>query len=266
MLKRLALLLAGICTTVIMAAGSAAAATGPAYYSPEQAGYIATGARFSTVESTITLPDASKFAKEVAGFGVSVQLWTRYRVVVLGVSNSTISGDYSAAVAVYRRSTRSLICSTAGSGSHLCPHVPSGWTDGSLSFHPGDTVTLFTFHDPGSGYQLFQVDDETTGKSLLYHGYSPGAGKVYTQARVGAEFASSPWDRFAYTPPGAETRLVTFRDSLLQTYSGRVSSFFASWTRHQVVATSNGKSSGTVKVRPHNLWNKGQNFSVFLQP
>ena len=266
MLRRLALLLAGISTTVVVAAGSAAATTGPAYYSPEQAGYVATGTHFSAVQSSTTLPDASRFASEASGFGVSVQLWTNYRVVVLGISNSTTPGNYSAAVAVYSRSNRSLICSTAASGSKLCPNTPSGWTDGSLTFSPGDSVTMFIFYDPGSGSQVFEADDDTTGKSLLYHGYSPGAGKVYVQARVGAEFASSPWGTFAYTHPSAETHLVSFSDSLIETYSGRISSFWSSWTRHRIIATSNGTSSGSVEVSPHGLWNGGFNFGVYLQP
>jgi hypothetical protein len=251
---------------VLALAAPAAAATGPRFFSPEQAGYVATGARFQYVQSTVRLPNAANFASEVAGFGVSAQLWTKYRVVVLGVSNSTTAGNYNAAVAVFNRTTHALICSTAASGPQKCPNVGSRWTDGSVSFAPGDDMTLAITYDRSAGRDHFFVDDETTGVELFYSGYAPGTGKIYTQARVGAEFAASPWDTFTYHPPAAETHLVTFRGSVLVTYSGSQSTFSSWWTHHKIVATSNGSSTGTVEVRPHNLFNFGANFGVYFQP
>src|SRR6266513_3150559 len=177
-------------------AAPAGAATGPPFFSTEQAGYVATGARFQAVQSSVRLPNAANFASEVAGFGVSAQLWTKFRVVVLGVSNSTTAGNYNA----------------AASGAQKCPNVGSRWTDGSVSFAPGDDVTLTIAYDRAAGRDHFFVDDNTSGVSLSYGGYVPGTGKNYTQARVGAEFAASPWGSFTYTAPAAETHLVTFRD------------------------------------------------------
>lgn len=46
--------------------------------------------------------------------------------------------------------------------------------------------------------------------------------------RVGAEFAADLWGSFSYTAPSAETHLATFRDSVLVTYGGGVSTF-SSW-------------------------------------
>ena len=247
-------------------AGPGAAATGPAFLSPEQAGYVATGARFQYVQSTVHLPDASAFASEVAGYGVSVQLRTPFRVVVLGVSNTTTAGNYNAAAAVFNKTTKALICSTAASGAQACPNVGSRWTDGSVSFAPGDDVTFAILYDRSAGVVHFFVDDDTTGVELFYGGYKPGTGQSYTQARVGAEFAAGPWSSFTYTPPATETRLVTFQNSVLVTYSGGVSSFTTWWTHHKILATSNGSSTGTVEVRPHNLTNSGANFGVFLEP
>jgi hypothetical protein len=247
-------------------AGPAAAATGPRYYSPEQAGYAATGARFQYVQSSVYLPKAARFASEVAGYGVSVQLRTPYRVVVLGVSNTTTAGNYNAAVAVYNKTKRSLVCSTAGSGTQACPHVGSRWTDGSVSFAPGDLVTLAIAYDRFNGVDNFFVDDQTTGVELFYSGYAPGTGQSYNQARVGAEFAADPWSGFSYTAPASETHLVTFRDSALVTYRGGVSGFSSSWTHNKIVATSTGTAIGTVEVAPQNLSNFGSNFGVYLEP
>src|SRR6266487_2094345 len=236
---------------VLALAAPAAAATGPPFFSTEQAGYVATGARFQAVQSSVRVPNAANFASEVAG---------------LGVSNSTTAGNYSAAVAVFNRSTHALICSTAASGAQKCPNVGSRWTDGSVSFAPGDDMTLTVAYDLSTGRDHFFVDDNTTGVSLVYSGYVPGTGKNYTQARVGAEFAATPWGSFTYTPPSAETHLVTFRDSVLITYGGGASSFSSWWTHHKILATSDGSSTGTVEVRPHNLYNFGANFGVYLEP
>jgi hypothetical protein len=252
-------------------AAPAAAAIGPRYYSPEQAGYVATGAYFKYVESTVRLPNAARFASEVAGFGVSVQLWTRYRVVVVGVSNTTTAGNYHAAVAIFSRKTHALICSTAASGAQQCPNVPSSWTDGSVSFAPGDLMTMFIDYDRSTGVDHITVHDDTTNALLQYAGYAPGTRQIYRQARVGAEFAASPWGRFTYHPPAAETRLVSFRETVLISYSGHASGFASWWTRHKILATSNGTSTGTVEVRPHNLTKLpnsifGASFSVYLEP
>jgi hypothetical protein len=251
---------------VVMAlAAPAAAATGPPFFSTEQAGYVATGARFQAVQSSVLLPNAANFATEVAGFGVSAQLWTPNRVVIVGVSNTTTAGNYFAAVAVFNRNTHALICSTAATGPLQCPNVGSRWTDGSVSFAPGDDMTLTVIYDRAAGRDHFFVDDNTSGVSLSYGGYVPGTGKNYTQARVGAEFAADPWSTFTYTAPAAETHLVTFHNSVLVTYSGHQSSFSSWWTHHKILATSNGTSAGIIEVRPHNLFNHGANFGVFFE-
>ena len=250
---------------VLATASTALASVGPRFFSAEQAGYAATGADFKFVQTSVKLPDASQFATNVAGFGFSVQLRTKFRVVVLGLSNTTTPGDYSAAVAVFNRTTHSLICSTA-SASKPCPNVPSGWTSGKVSFPPGDTVFLVAQYRRAIGVDQFFVSDQTSGVQLFYGGYAPGTGKLYRQARVGAEFAADPFSTFAYTPPGTETHLVTFKNCVLITYGGSISSFTSSWTRHKVITTSDGTSTGTVEVRPHGLFNFGQNFGVFLEP
>jgi hypothetical protein len=79
MLRRIAALLAGASTTVLMVTGSAAASTGSAYYSADQAGYVATGAKFKFAGGTVRLPDASHYARELGRVGVSIQLWDTRR-------------------------------------------------------------------------------------------------------------------------------------------------------------------------------------------
>src|SRR5580693_2269922 len=151
-LSRIITLLAAFATAGALsavAAGGASAATAPGIGSPEQAGFAASGAQFRYVQTVVTLPNAANFASEIGGFGISVQLWSSHQVAVLGISNSTTSGNYSAAVAMFDPTQpnrnvypNGLICSTAGSGSQLCAGTPTDWTDGSVSFAPGDTVII----------------------------------------------------------------------------------------------------------------------------
>src|SRR6266540_2035371 len=70
----------------------AGASTGPRLTSQEQAGYAASGARFRFVETTFTLPDATKFASEVGGLGASVQLISSENTwMVLSFNTTTAS-------------------------------------------------------------------------------------------------------------------------------------------------------------------------------
>jgi hypothetical protein len=139
----------------------------------------------------------------------------------------------------------------------------------TLSFPVGDTVELSIEYARSAGVVFFDVFDHNVGIILDYGGYAPGTGIDYTQARAGAEYSAvSPWDgSFSFHAPAAETKLATFTNSLLQTYSGQFSGFSSSlFTHHKIIMTSTGTSSGTVEARPHDLSNFGQNFGVYLEP
>lgn len=58
---------------------------------------------------------------------------------------------------------------------------------------PGYDLTLGISYDRSTGRDTFFVDDNTAMVALSYHGYAPGTGQNYRQARVGAEFAADPW-------------------------------------------------------------------------
>jgi hypothetical protein len=85
---------------VLIAAGAAAAAalglavpagasTGIAEISPEQAGYIATGAQFKTIGASVYLRQPAQYAGEVGRYSHSAQLWSSGYVAVVGVTAST---------------------------------------------------------------------------------------------------------------------------------------------------------------------------------
>lgn len=81
--------IAGLGALSLATASGSAAAVKPTTASPEQAGYVDTGARFLYVQARVTLPDASQFASEVGAYGLSVQLWSAAKVLVLGISTCT---------------------------------------------------------------------------------------------------------------------------------------------------------------------------------
>jgi hypothetical protein len=252
-------------------AGPASAATGSARFSIENAGYVATGAHFRFVQTVVTLPKASDFAGQVKGYGVSVHLWSGNRVLVLGVSDSTTTTlpapPYSAAVAVFDRSTHNLICATA---NNSCPNVGAAWLDSRNQFPAGDKVLISEFYNRTQGFDQFTVSDQTSGQSLSFT-LKDTTSELYGQARVGAEFGCTPWaacggGQVAYTPPALEKHLVTFTNTRLTTYSGLKTSLIAPWTHSKLFMTADGTSQTPIEVAPHGLWNSGMNFGVFLEP
>jgi hypothetical protein len=256
---------------VLAAALPAAAGTGPAVASPEQAGYAATGAQFRYVQESFTLPDASKFASEIGGFGLSVHLWSAHSVIVLGVSNSTIAGNYSAAAAVFNPATKALICSTAGSGPQLCSGTPTNWTDGSVSFKPGDFLTESIFYNQRTGTTTFTVTDISAGGQTLTYTRTAGMGISWTQARVGAEVGCTPWAGCApgpvpYTAPLNAVTLASISGIRLTTYSGHRSGLRSWWTHSKIEWTRNGLTTGAVNAKAVKLSSDGTTFDVTLQP
>jgi len=276
MFRRIAVALAGACIAVVAAAGTAAASTGPVFYSPEQAGYAATGARFKVAEVRVKLPYASKFARELGSVGVSVQLWSPATVLDLRVSACTDTSchpggtpatrRYSVALRVFSRSTGALICATSNS---TCPSVPASWRN--ARFAPGRTVELSLFYDHSNGVVDASVDIPGTNTGADYLNYSPGAGVNLRQARIGTEFGPSPWSKILFRAPASETFLASFwvptnpAEVELAPYRGNGGCFHSWWTSHQVKMTKGGTSGTAVEVRPHGLSRNGCDFSVYLE-
>ena len=272
MLRRFALVLSAVGVAVTMAAGSATAGTGPAYYSPAQAGYAATGAYFRNVEVNAWLPEASRFAREIGRLGFSVQMQTRGVVIDLTIyacTDSTcrpggtpVTNRYRLAFKVYSKSTHALICSTAVSS---CPQVPRSWNN--ARFAPGRTVGLSLFYDHRNGFLEADVGNQA------YYGYSPGMGVLVNQARIGVELAGTPWTALPFRAPARELRLASFGvpagppyEAEIATYQEHSSCLNSWWARHEVTMTSDGTSGLAAEARPHGLSNLGCNFGVYLEP
>jgi len=261
MFRRIAVVLAGACMV---------------FYSPEQAGYAATGARFKVAEVRVKLPYASKFTRELGRVGVSVQLWSAAAVLDLRVSACTdtfchpggtpVTRRYSVALRVFSRSTGGLICSTSNS---TCPSVPASWND--ARFAPGRTVELSLLYDHTNGFVDASVGIPGTNTGADYLNYSPGAGINFRQARIGMEFGPSPWSEIPFRAPASETFLASFwvptrpAEAELAPYSGNGGCFDSWWTSHRVKMTNDGTSGAAVEARPHGLSSNGCDFSVYLE-
>lgn len=242
--------------------GTASAATGSTVATVEQAGYAATGAQFSSVQTSVYLRQPAQYASEVAGYGLSVQLWAANQLMVLGVSDGTAASPFSPAAAVFNPTTKTLTCSTAGSGAQECPGTPANWTNGSISYPAGDTVTVRVSYNKSLGTAHFVVRDDTAGTSSGFT-YDVGTSVSFTQARVGAEFGATPWSTPTYNPPTAAVKLAAFTGTSLTSYSGHTASLLSWWTASRVKMTGPGS---VVEAAPSGLNSTGANFSVDLEP
>jgi hypothetical protein len=241
-------------------AGTSTAAVRPTTASPEQAGYVATGARFRYVQTTVTLPDASQFASEVGAYGLSVQLWSGAKIVVLGISTCTTvscapggspaKGEpYNAAVAVFDRATDGVLHSDGN----------------SPAMAPGDSVTLSVFYDQGAGTDTFTATDTTAGSSFTDTYQDPSA--TYRQARAGAEFATDPFHTAPYDAPADPVHLVKLSGIRVTDYAGQRGGFSSPhWDHAKVNWTRNGKTTGAVDGHPRDLFSAGTAFNIYLQP
>ena len=251
---------------VPFAAVPAAASTGPPVPSIEESGYQGADAQFRFVQATVFLRDPTQYSESLAGYGLSVQLWSAGRVIVLGVSAGTNpASSYSPAVSVFDRVTHALVCSTAANPPQQCPGTPVSWANGSVFFPFGRSVTENLFYDQRSGIVTATVLDVTTGlaSAATYHA---GIGQSFKVARIGAEVGFTPWDDSGYiAPPAVVTKLAAFSGATLTTYSGSHSNLRSWWVHSKLIMTSDGTSAGNTRATSTDLGNGGSSFNVNLQ-
>jgi len=219
------------------------------------------------VQATVFLRDPTQYSASLAGYGLSVQLWSEGRVIVLGVSAGTNPpSSYSPAVSVFNRVTHALVCSTAANPPQQCPDTPVSWANGSVSFPAGRSVTENLFYDQRSGVVTATVLDVTTGlaSAATYHA---GIGQSFKVARIGAEVGFTPWDDMGYiAPPAVVTKLAAFSGAALTTYSGSHSNLRSWWVHSKLIMTSDGTSAGDTRATSTDLSGGGSSFTVNLQP
>jgi hypothetical protein len=261
-----ALITAGAATAAVVAlAVPAGASTGPAQISPEQSGYTTTGGRFATVSASVFLRQPQQYAGQVASLGQSVQLWSSDVVVSFGVTASTSRGGYTTYATIYDRSTHQVIASNPN----------AQWCDdheicnpGPATLEPGFNLKLSIRYFPVNR-ALFLVGTYVDGNGTRFNAaYTFGnTAEPFTQARVGTEFGSSPWDgSYSYTPPAQYTKAAVFSKVRLTSYSGHTASLWSWWVHHKLLANTGQQSGSDWVAAPTDLKSGGTSFQTRFVP
>ena len=197
---------AAVAAAVLAGPGVAGASTGPAEISPEQAGYTATGAQFKYVDAVLYLRNPGQYASEVARFGDSVQLWSASLVVTLGVTASTSGPGYTQHATVYDRSTHAVIASNPN--AEFCDSNQNDCNLPATPFGAGTQLSLSIEYSPADG-SLQMIEASSAGFSFV-SSYTI-TGQSFTQARIGTDFGSSPWDgSYSYRPPAKQVKAAAY--------------------------------------------------------
>jgi hypothetical protein len=256
----------GVAATAVLAlATPAGASTGTTEISPEQAGYTATGAQFRSVTADVYLRNPAQYAGEVANIGHSVQLWSADSVAVLGVSASTTGSGYTPYVTIYNRSTHAVIASDPNA-IWCIDFDQCGSTIGSWAL--GETLYMSFSYNQAGGYLNFNIyplnGDETPGFNALY---TIGSGESFTQARVGTDFGSTPWDgSYSYHPPAQPVKAAAYSDVALTSYTGHTSTLWSWWVHHKLLANTEQQSGSDWVAVPTDLTDGGASFQTWFVP
>ena len=255
---------------VLALAMPAGASTGTAQISPEQAGYTATGAQFKTIDARVFLRQPAQYASEVASFGHSVQLWSSGLVISVGLTASTSGGGYTTYATIYDRSTHQLIASNpdaqhcAGYGD-FCAPGPVTWD------YPGVTAWMRISYTPADGHlsmsEVLSSDSTDSNGNDFTSSYDLTASQAFSQARVGTEFGSSPWDAsYPYTPPAKSLKAAAYTSVDLTSYSGHTGSLSSWWVHHKLLANPGQQSGRDWVAVPGDLYGGGASLQTFFVP
>ena len=272
--RHAAVALVSAAVVLMLPAGNAAASAGPAFNSPEQAGYEVTGARFTVVETWVRLPSPAKFAGQVGRLSMSVELQTSSLIVDLSVTacadpscragGRPASPRYRLEFAVYRRATHALVCSTSAAGSQRCPGVPASWNRARIA--AGRVAMMSVTYPVPHDALLVSVNDQD------YTYFPVATHTVFGQASIGVEFGTTPWARASFRAPRKAMAVASFGRpppppywAELVTRSGSSGGIASWWADHRVRMTG-GSSGQAVQAAPGALFDDGCGFTVYLEP
>jgi hypothetical protein len=91
--------------------------------------------------------------------------------------------------------------------------------------------------------------------------------QAFSQARVGTDFGSSPWDAsYAHTPPARSLKVAVYTDVNLTSYSGHTASLWSWWVHRKLLANTGQQSGSDWVAVPSGLANGGSSFQTFFVP
>jgi hypothetical protein len=262
---RATLALGAAAAAVLALAVPAGASTGTAQISPEQAGYTATGAQFEMVRGDVYLRKPAQYAGEVASLGHSVQLWSSGLVVTVGVRASTSGGGYTTYATIYDRSTHQVIASNPNAST--CDKY-GNCHPGPAILDPGFALGLAIGYVPASGnLSMAEFYTDSLGDETDFYSFYTATGQSFTQARVGTEFGSSPWDgSYSYTPPASYVKVARYTSVSLTSYSGHIATLWSWWVHHKLLANTEKQTGSDWVAVPTDLVNGGASFQTWFVP
>lgn len=261
-LRAAAVTSAAVAAVVLAGPGAAGASTGTAEISPEQAGYTATGAQFKDIDAAVYLRNPGQYTSEIASFGHSVQLWSAGLVVTLGVTASTSGSGYTQYATIYDRSTHAVVASNPN--AEFCDSNENECNLSPRPFDAGIQLGLSISYSPADG-SLVMIEVFSGGFSFVST-YTV-TGQSFTQARIGTDFGSSPWDSsYEHTPPANQVKVAAYSNVHLITYSGHTSSLWAWWVHHPLLANTGQQSGSDWVAVPTSLSSIGSSFATYFVP
>ncbi len=224
--------------------------------------YTASGARFRHISASVYLRNPTQYAGEVASFGHSVQLWSSGLVITAGLTASTAGSAYTPYATVYDRSTHQVIA--ANPNAQYCePSGDCSFDPRTFSSGSGWTLTINYLPEEGE-VAMFEFADHH-----LYAFTSSYAltAQSFSQARVGTEFGSSPWDAsYPHMTPASSVRIATYHHVDLTSNSGHEATLWSWWVHHKLLANTGQQSGSDWVAVPADLSNGGASFQTWFVP
>jgi hypothetical protein len=122
-----------------------------------------------------------------------------------------------------------------------------------IGYSPADGSLSMTGESPDAGW--------------IFRSSYTAASQSFTQARMGTEFGSSPWDAsYPHTPPADYVKAALYNDVVLTTYSGHYSTLWSWWVHHKLLASTGQQTSTDWVAVPTGLNNRGASFQTWFVP
>ena len=237
---------AGIALAFV-AAGMALASTGPRTYTPDSAGYAASGAQFRYVQDSAYIRVPAKFAAFDDGVSLgNAPVWCPHQRWRGGERDINIGGDPQTDATYH-----------AWADMNGAPLTLQGDTTGLSG---GQSFTEAIYYNRANGVVSVSAYDDN-GDSAFGQAFI-GRGISFRGPRINGGFDPGS----SFTAPSAPLTLAHFTGVSLTTYNGHHGDLTDWYAHNKVLATSDGTSTGTIRAAPSSLSGGGSSFTVYIEP
>ena len=115
--------------------------------------------------------------------------------------------------------------------------------------------------------EILSSDSTDSNGNDFTSSYDLTTSQAFSQARVGTEFGSSPWDAsYPYTPPARSLKVAAYTSVDLTSYSGHTASLSSWWVRRKLLANTGQQSGRDWVAVPGDLYDGGASLQTFFVP